>query len=191
MGFKDGTRNIKSEDTAAMATHVWVGDETDQSWMRGGSYLVARRIRMNIEAWDRDFLADQEQVIGRHKITGGPLTGGDEFSTPDFSKREGADLLIADDAHIRLASPDTNNGVRILRRGYSFTDGVDPRTGQLDAGLFFIAFQKHPLKQFAVLQRRLGASDALNEYIEHTSSAVFACPPGLTDAHAWWGETLF
>ena len=47
-------------------------------------------------------------------------------------------------AHIRLASPDTNAGVRLLRRGYSFTDGIDPGTGELDAGLFFICFQRDP-----------------------------------------------
>ncbi|HVX42311.1 MAG TPA: Dyp-type peroxidase, partial [Mycobacteriales bacterium] len=54
MGFKDGTRNIKAEDTGTMKKWVWVGDETDQPWMQGGTYLVARRIQMHIEAWDRD-----------------------------------------------------------------------------------------------------------------------------------------
>jgi Dyp-type peroxidase family len=32
---------------------------------------------------------------------------------------------------------------------------------------------------FAALQRRLGAGDALNEYIKHTSSALFAIPAGI------------
>ena len=87
--------------------------------------------------------------------------------------------MIPADAHIREASHITNGGVRILRRGYSFTDGIDPDTGELDAGLFFICFQRDPHAQFAVLQRRLGAGDALNEYIQHTSSAVFAVPTGI------------
>ena len=79
MGFKDGTNNIKSEDAAAMNRFVWVGDETDQPWMRGGSYLVSRRIRMLIESWDADYLADQQNVFGRFKDTGAPLTGKSEF----------------------------------------------------------------------------------------------------------------
>ena len=82
------------------------------------------------------------------------------------------------DAHIRLAAPAENGGVRILRRGYSYTDGIDPLTGELDAGLFFVCFQRDPERQFAALQRRLGSVDALREYIRHTSSAVFAIPPG-------------
>ena len=69
--------------------------------------------------------------------------------------------------------------MRLLRRGYSYTDGADPRTGELDAGLFFVAFQRDPHAQFAALQRRLGAEDALDEYISHTGSAVFAVPAGV------------
>ena len=87
--------------------------------------------------------------------------------------------MIALDAHIRLAAPTSNNGERILRRGYSFTDGIDPTTGQLDAGLFFIAFQRDPHRQFVAIQRRLGANDALNEYIRAHRSALFAVPPGV------------
>jgi hypothetical protein len=66
----------------------------------------------------------------------------------------------------------------VLRRGYNYTDGIDAMTRELDAGLFFVCFQRDPHAQFAALQRRLGVSDALNEYIQHTSSAVFAVPPG-------------
>ena len=66
----------------------------------------------------------------------------------------------------------------LLRRGYSFADGIDPATSELDAGLFFLAFQRDPHRQFAALQRRLGSEDSLNEYILHTTSALFAIPPG-------------
>ena len=168
---------------------MWVGGETDQPWLRGGSYLVARKIRMFVENWDRDYLQDQENVIGRAKTSGAPLSGGTEFSTPDFAA-SGADgqPAIPADAHIRLASPEHNGGTRILRRGYSFTDGIDPQTGTLLGGLFFIAFMKNP-GQFVRLQRSL-AADALNEYIHHTGSGVFACPPGLRPGQHW-GDTLF
>lgn len=192
MGFKDGTRNVHAEETAEMDRYVWVGDETDQAWMHGGSYVVTRRIRMHIEGWDRDFLQDQEQVIGRVKVSGAPLGGRAEFDTPDFTaKGSDGELVIPVDAHVRLAAHEQNDGLRILRRGYSFTDGTDPVTGELDAGLFFICYQKDPRTQFVPLQRKLGRGDALNEYIEHNSSAVFACPPGIRDSSDYWASALF
>lgn len=191
MGFKDGTRNIRSDDSAALTKYVWVGAEAGQDWMRGGSYLVARRIRMFIETWDRDVLNDQEAVFGRAKYTGAPLTGKGEFDNPDFAGRTAdGELAIPDNAHIRLAAFEANDGVRILRRGYSFTDGIDARTGTLDAGLFFISFQRDPA-QFVTLQRKLGKHDALNEYIRHVGSALFACPQGVADASGYWGRALF
>src|SRR3954471_10911234 len=191
MGFKDGTRNIKAENAGDMDRYVWVGAETDQPWMRGGSYLVARRIRMLIESWDTDFLADQEEVFGRFKNTAAPLTGTHEFDAVDLNALKGNKPVIPVDAHIRLAAPATNAGHKLLRRGYSYTDGIDPDTGLLDAGLFFIAFQQDPRRQFVPIQRKLGSHDALNEYIRHTGSGLFAIPPGLSGAGDWWGKTLF
>lgn len=178
-GFKDGTNNLQGDDEDAMRKHVLVGGDEPQAWMRGGTYLVARRIRMLIESWDRATLADQEQTIGRQKLSGAPLTGANEHDPLDFTAK-GIDGLptLPLKAHVRLAAPETNKGVAILRRGYSYTDGIDPDSGQLDAGLFFIAYQRDP-EQFATLQRRLGSVDALNEYIRHTGSAVFAVPPGV------------
>ncbi len=189
MGFKDGTVNIKAEDTAAMDRYVWVGDE-GPAWMRGGSYLVSRRIRMLLEIWDRSSLEDQEQTIGRAKYSGAPLGGHDEFEALDFARDRSSGLpAIPVDAHVRLASAQANDGERILRRGYSFTDGVDESLGELEAGLFFIAFQRDPEKQFVAIQRRLGSNDALNEYIKHVGSAVFAVPPGAHQG-GYVGETL-
>jgi deferrochelatase/peroxidase EfeB len=189
LGFKDGTRNIKAGQASLMNDYVWVGRETDQPWLRGGSYLVARKIRIFVENWDRDYLQDQENTIGRAKVSGAPLSGGKEFTTPDFAAT-GSDgqPAIPAHAHIRLASFEHNGGTRILRRGYSFTDGIDPQAGTLLGGLFFIAFMKNPA-QFVRLQQSL-AADALNEYIHHTGSAVFACPPGLRPGQDW-GRSLF
>jgi len=190
MGFKDGTNNIKSDDRKAMDRSVWVGDDEPQAWLRGGTYLVARRIRMLIETWDRSSLSDQEHTFGRRKTSGAPLNGAHEHDTVDLVARQGdGTLVIPANAHIRLAGPGAN-GTRILRRGYSYTDGIDPVTGQLDAGLFFICFQRDPHSQFAEIQRRLGRRDALNEYIRHTGSAIFAVPPG-TSRGGYVGEALF
>jgi deferrochelatase/peroxidase EfeB len=183
---------VHAEDSADMDSFVWVGVETDQAWMRGGSYVVTRRIRMHIEGWDRDFLQDQEAVIGRVKASGAPLGGHQEFDTPNFAaKGPDGEPVIPAVAHVRLAAHEQNGGLRILRRGYSFTDGTDPDTGELDAGLFFICYQKDPGKQFVPLQRKLGLNDALNEYIEHNSSAVFACPPGVRNSSDYWASALF
>jgi deferrochelatase/peroxidase EfeB len=189
-GFKDGTNNIRNDDDALLASQVWVQPGDDPTWMRGGSYLVARRIRMLIEVWDRSSLDDQEQTIGRVKSTGAPLGGHRERQHVDLHARAHGEHVIADDAHIRLAAPASNHGAHLLRRGYSFTDGVDPSTAQLDAGLFFLAYQRDPRKQFVPIQQRLAELDALNEYIKHTGSAVFAVPPGARRG-GWVGETLF
>jgi deferrochelatase/peroxidase EfeB len=192
LGFKDGTRNIKADQTDLLDRYVWIGGDSDQAWLRGGSYLVTRRIRMFINQWDRDFGADQDNVIGRFKATGAPLTGTTEFDTPNFGAT-GADggPVIPADSHVRLAAFENNDGLRILRRGYSFTDGIDA-TGNLLGGLFFVAFMRDP-QQFVTLQRKLGASDALNEYIQHIGGALFVCPPGLgpLPAGTTWAEQLF
>ncbi len=188
MGFKDGTANIKAEDTAAMDRYVWVGGE-GPAWMRGGSYVVTRRIRMLLEVWDRSALEDQEQTIGRAKYSGAPLGGHDEFEPLDLAPDDGGRPAIPIDAHVRLASGAENGGERILRRGYSFTDGVDESLGELEAGLFFICFQRDPRAQFVPIQRRLGMGDALNEYIKHVGSALFAVPPGARRG-GYVGETL-
>jgi len=188
MGFKDGTNNVTAEEADALSEHVWArGDEP--AWMAGGTYLVARRIRMLIEVWDRASLTDQEATIGRFKASGAPLTGTRERDTPDFHARDAAGPVIPAGAHMRLASPDTNDGLRILRRGYSFTDGMDTELGQLDAGLFFVSFQNDPAR-FVTLQERLGTQDLLNEYIKHVGSAVFAVPGG-TRRGAALAERLF
>jgi deferrochelatase/peroxidase EfeB len=78
----------------------------------------------------------------------------------------------------------------MLRRGYNFVDGSDG-LGRLDAGLFFMAYQRDPQRQFVPVQTRLARHDVLNEYIRHVSSGVFACPPGVRDATDYWGRALF
>ena len=183
MGFKDGTANLKAEDVEALERHVWVaGDRPGEpAWLRDGTYLVARRIRMLIEVWDRAPLGDQEETIGRHKASGAPLGERDEFATLQVGR-------LPADSHVRLAAPSSNGGAALLRRGYSFTDGLDDRLGQLDAGLFFLSFQRDP-DAFVQVQRRLGSNDALNEYIKHVGSGVWAIPPGARRG-GWVGETL-
>ncbi|AEV85321.1 peroxidase [Actinoplanes sp. SE50] len=190
-GFKDGTRNLKAEEPAQLDEHLWVQPGDGPDWMTGGSYLVTRKIRMLVETWDRSSLTEQQTIIGRDKGEGAPLSGRQEHDEPDFKAQDGeGQPVIPVDSHLRLAHPDQNAGARILRRGYNFVDGSDG-LGRLNAGLFFMAYQRDPRKQFVPIQNQLAKQDALNEYIRHTSSALFACPPGMPDAGDYWGRTLF
>ncbi|GHG44544.1 peroxidase [Flavimobilis marinus] len=199
-GFKDGTANIMAEESAALAEHVWVGadDDPGASWLAGGSYLVARRIRMTIETWDRASLREQETLVGRTKASGAPLSGGDEHTAPDFALAgRGGAPLIDPASHVALAHPDRNDGARMLRRGYNYTDGSDG-LGRLDAGLFFLAFVRDPARQYVPMQTAMARNDLLVEYLRHTGSGLFAIPPGVPDGArlsptdgAFVGEQLF
>ncbi len=199
MGFKDGTRNLTVGDAKAMANFVWVGDE-GPDWMKGGSYAVARRIRMALERWDRMMVAFQEQTIGRHKYSGAPLGGKDEFDPLDLSAiGKDGDRLIPDSAHVRLASAATNGGAQILRRPYSYNDGVDftaerwpPwRQGmEYDAGLFFVCYQRDPRTGFIKIFENLSKFDLLNQFTTHTGGGLFACPGGIAQGE-FIGQHLF
>ena len=192
-GFKDGTSNVKAEDTELLDEHIWVSGagKGAEAWMEGGSYLVARRIRMHVEIWDRTSLREQEGLIGRTKAEGAPLSGGTEFTAPDFeAKGRDDETLIATDSHVRVAHHSHNKGVRMLRRGYNFTDGSDG-LGHLDAGLFFIAFVKDPRTHYVPMQMAMARQDTLSvEYLQHTGSGLFAVPPGVQPG-GYIGDGLF
>jgi len=189
-GFKDGTANIKSQDTDDLARHVWVsGASGAGAWMNGGTYLVARRIRMHIETWDRSPLREQEAFIGRTKRTGAPLSGGEEFTEPDFALQGRDGPLVPADSHVAVAHPSNNNGVRMLRRGFNYTDGSDG-LGRLDAGLFFIAFVVDARTHYVPMQTAMAKHDALSEYLRHTGSGLFAVPPGVQPG-GYIGQALF
>jgi deferrochelatase/peroxidase EfeB len=191
MGFKDGTDNIRAEDTQAMNDFVWVQGGDGPRWMTGGTYLIARRIRILFDVWDTTSLEGQQRTIGRVKLSGAPLEQTSEYDPVDLNATDAdGELSIPSNAHIRLARPQNNDGQRILRRGYSYSEGVEARTGEIDAGLFFIAFQRDPQRQFIPLQRPLAANDALNRHTLHTSSAIFACPPGAQPG-GFVGDVLF
>lgn len=193
-GFKDGTANLKTEEPDLLAQHVWTTAATSPDspgWMEGGTYLAARRIRMHIETWDRAPLREQEQLVGRTKHTGAPLSGGEEFDQPDFALTgRGNTPLVPVDSHVAVVHPTHNDGAQMLRRGYNYTDGSDG-LGRLDAGLFFIAFVCDPRTHFVPVQNRMAKHDALSEYLKHTGSGLFAIPPGVPEQEGrYLGDTL-
>ena len=191
-GFKDGTANLKAEDATKLDRHVWVGADDDPAaaWLAGGSYLVARRINMHIETWDRTSLREQEAVVGRTKGTGAPLSGGEEHTPVDLAAQGRSGPLVPTDSHVRLAHPDDNGGVELLRRGYNFTDG-STGLGRLDAGLFFLAFVRDPATHYIPMQTKLSRDDALSEYLVHTGSGLWAVPPGVRTGDRHVGQALF
>ena len=199
-GFKDGTNNIKAEDSSdQLNKHLWVqkGDDAAAAWMTGGTYYVARRIRMLAEIWDRLRLIEQEQTMGRDKRYGAPLSitnptkSSEEFTAVDYkAKDDKGETLVPADAHIAVVSPEQNQGRRMLRRGYNYTDGSDS-LGQLQTGLFFIAFVRDPRTNFYPILDRMTKSDALQEYLKHEASALFAIPPGIEKGDTMVAASLF
>ncbi len=186
MGFKDGTANLDSTDGAAMDRFVWTrGGEPDESiaraeppWTTGGSYHVVRIIRMLVEFWDRTQLAEQEAVIGRHKLSGAPLGMDHEQDTPTFGDDPAGEVTPLD-AHIRLANPRTpqTSGSKLLRRGFSYTRGFDG-AGQLDQGLAFVCYQRSLAAGFFAVQRRLDG-EPLEEYVVPEGGGFFFALPGV------------
>ncbi|NVI92495.1 iron uptake transporter deferrochelatase/peroxidase subunit [Actinomadura sp. BRA 177] len=179
MGQLDGTGNPRPSEYDAK---VFVADAPGpHAWMNGGSYAVVRRIRMLLDTWDRLPLARQERVIGRRKTDGAPLSGGTETTPLNLGAvRPDGSLAIPGDAHVRVAAPSSNGGATMLRRGFSYHDGLRP-DGAPDAGLLFIAWQADPTTGFIQVQRKLDGADGLTRYLRHESSAVFAVPGGAAE----------
>ena len=173
-GFKDGTANVTTEKDFDKV--VWADS---QDWMKNGSYMAVRRIIMHLETWDRTNLQEQENTFGRYKESGAPFGKQNEFDEVDLS-------LLPVDSHVRLAK---EVDLPILRRSYSYSDGIDPKTGQFDAGLLFIAFQKDP-DRFVKIQTNLGADDKMNEYVTHIGTGLFACFGGVKEG-GYIGQDLF
>ena len=150
MGFKDGTTNPSTE--LALDELVWVSG-AGPDWMVGGTYLVARRIRIDFDAWDDTPVGVQERIIGRHKLSGAPLGRSAEFDTLDLAAKDSSgNPVVPLDAHVRIASPQENWNNAMLRRSYAYNDGLvasarpsGPISAPIDAGLLFMAYQSNPL----------------------------------------------
>ncbi|MBZ6082709.1 deferrochelatase/peroxidase EfeB [Streptomyces olivaceus] len=183
MGQVDGTRNPKpAEDDFDRRIFVpgQPGPNTP-AWMANGSYVVVRRIRMLLDDWEQLSLKAQEDVIGRRKSDGAPLSGGTETSEMDLEKTDGSgSLVVPINAHARITRPDQNGGAAMVRRPFSYHDGFDA-DGVPDAGLLFICWQADPLRGFVPVQRKLDRGDALSQFIRHEASGLYAVPGGAAE----------
>ena len=175
MGQVDGTVN-PTPGTEDFDSVVWI--DGGPAWLAGGTALVIRRIAMDLRAWGAMDLPGKEESIGRRLSDGAPLTGGTEFSAPDYEAvDDNGFLVIPPTAHMRRAHAQAP-GERILRRPYNYDDGI-AGDGSPDAGLIFAAYMADPSAQYVPIQQRLAEADVLNVWTTPIGSALFAVPGGV------------
>ncbi|KQR38147.1 Dyp-type peroxidase [Microbacterium sp. Leaf159] len=181
-GQVDGTTNPQP-GTADFDEVVWAVE----GWLSGGTGMVVRRIRMDLDKWDRLDRSGRDASVGRTLANGAPLTGTEEFDEPDFdATTEIGFPVIPQFAHIRRARGDGSE--RIFRRAYNYDER--PVGAEVsESGLIFVSFQADIDRQFTPMQRRLDELDLLNEWTAPIGSAVFAIPPGCSDT-GFIGDTL-
>jgi deferrochelatase/peroxidase EfeB len=199
MGFKDGTGNPSTSQSATMDDVVWAGVE-GPAWMRGGSYLVVRRARIALEHWDRMNVAFQEQTFGRQKVSGAPLGAKNEFDPVDLDAKDAAgNPVIPENSHVRLAHQAALDGSRILRRAFSYNDGANITAErwppwhqgmEFDAGLLFIAYQRDLRSGFIKIFEKMSRYDMMNQFVTNTGGGQFACPGGAAQGE-YIGQRLF
>ena len=184
MGFKDGTRNIAGDRDATGWTSTSGSDADGRpGWMAGGSYLVARRIRMHIETWDRTSLQEQEDIFGRDKGEGAPVGKAKERDEPFLKAMTARRARPARAPRHQRRGDDPAPRLLLHRRHRRpRPPGRGPVLPRLPA---------RPAQRVHPDPAQPGAHDALNEYIQHVGSALFAVPPGVRDQDDWWGRTLF
>jgi len=190
LGFKDGTANPDPHNSKEMNQLVWVQpSQNEPAWAVGGSYHVVRVIRMFVEFWDRTALDEQEEIMGRSRVTGAPLGYKHEEDIPNYGKDPNGKTIRLD-AHIRLANPRTSatEANRILRKGFHYSRGID-KAGQLDMGLLFIAFQQDLERGFETIQNRLNG-EPLEEYIKPIGGGYFFTLPGVQQQDEYLAQTL-
>lgn len=183
LGQIDGSIQPAADKVAAT---VWVDDGPE--WLHGGTMLVLRRIRLDLDRWEALGRADRDLVLGRRLSDGAPLTGGAEKTPADLEATDQWGLpVVPDFAHIRQARARSDDEL-MLRRGYSYDDTSGARQ---DAGLVFAAYVADVDRQFVPVQRRLASNDLMNRWTTPVGSAVFAVLPGTGDGpDGWLGRTL-
>lgn len=184
LGYKEGAAN-PVPGTAVFQEAVWnTGDV--QPWFTGGTSVVVRRIRIDLDLWDTVPPEMQDASMGRYRTTGAPLGGTSEFQKHDLTARDAkGKLWIGEDAHIRRADAKRN----IFRRPFNYDDGY-LANGTPDAGLLFIAYGAD-IDRYVGIQSGLSVKDALNTWTTPVGSAMFVVPPGAQTPANWIGEGLF
>jgi len=158
-----------------MRSNVWVNPGDGPDWMTNGTYMVTRNLKVLVANFLIEPLDVQQYAFGRYKASGAPFGQTNEFAPVIVSKEP-------PDSHIMVANPRKpgSEAERILRRSYTFTDGFDAQVSNPTGGLFFIAFNRDPRRQFIPIQQRLSVHDRFTvEYPVPRGSAMYAVPPGI------------
>lgn len=195
-GQKDGTINPTTEEE--YSDYVWIQSGSNApAWAIGGTAMVVRRVRMNLDTWEALDRKSRENAMGRYLDSGAPLTGTNEFDTADFNATDDLGLPVIDpNSHMALAAPPQDlPQQRIRRRAYNYNEAPEAGSELIsNSGLIFVCFQQNPLEQFVAIQQRLNDGDHLNTWITHIGSAVFVVPPGTDETGTirdpYWGASL-
>ena len=176
----------------ALDEHVWVAPEDvpgAAAWMAGGSYLVARRIRMHIEVWDRTPLRSRRRSSaatrrrGRRSAEAGSST---RPTSPQGPRRPAARSRSTP----TCGSPTRASSAASASCAAATTSPTAPTASATSTPGCSSSPTCATRRQFVPMQRALAKADVLNEYIEHNGSAVFACPPGVGPGD-YWGRDIF
>jgi len=176
LGFLDGV--IVPHSPTELDANVWIDPSGTGAALGGGTICVIRRLRLDSAGFAALGTSQQEQVIGRERITGRPLSGGPAHGAVDLEATtpEG-EFVIPMHSHVRAAHPAFTGSSLMFRRGYAFDDGL-LADGTVDSGLTFICFQNE-LRTFVLSQQRLDETDDLMKFATPTGSATFLILPGF------------
>ena len=138
--------------------------------------------------------------MGRHKDTGAPLGKQKEFDALDLNAHDAdGNPVVPENSHVRLGAPELNDGAQILRRSYSYDNGLSYTTErwppwhqgmEFDAGLLFMCYQHDPRQGFVKIFDKMSKFDMMNQFVTHIGGGLFACPPGAKEG-GYIGQTLF
>ncbi|MFI1737703.1 Dyp-type peroxidase [Streptomyces sioyaensis] len=168
LGFPDGI--IVPKGPEQMRREVWLDGPAP---VAGGTIAVVRRLRIGADRFLAQSVHRQEEIIGRRRSDGAPLSGGRPEAEVDLgAKTPDGRYLVPPMAHARRANPLASGSGLMLRRSYSY------RNGPGDAGLVFISFQRE-LRTFVATQQRLDEGDDLMGFTTATASGTFLVLPGF------------
>lgn len=210
--FNDGIDNLRAN--IDLERLVFVDEHCQEpEWCIGGSYLVYKKIREMMPVWEAFSKMKQQDIIGREKDTGKPLSRQTEVINnlapvyPD--PKDARDGAL--NAHIRKVQPRRPEpdlfGVpdldrRFLRRSYPFFDGIDAAGNSIN-GLHFIAYMKSIQQQFEHVTNMWQMNpdfpvagtgiDAMyaNRVLKSLDGGYYFCPPAPKDANDFVGSGLF
>lgn len=209
LGYHDGV--IVPHGDTELTENVWLPDGP----AAGGTLCVVRQFRLDVARFRALSAARRDAIIGRQRVSGAPLSGGQITDQGDMLARsQRGDYLIPNGSHMRAAHPAFTGSLLMLRRGYSYQNGATGRTSTAragasrgavlddadDQGLLFTCFMRN-LDTFTSTMLRMqgdspnsvestGTRDRLLTYAHAVASGSWLLPPGF-DAGRPFCTSLF